>query len=102
MIILYLCLLQELEEPGPDDDRYDTLQLSLVHPVRSKTSPPPSMRCPSPWETPVRKEGVADNEEEAEDEDLLQLGILKQFTFSSELQVQYITCTVHVNNRYST
>ena len=79
-----LVLLQELEEPGEDDTRYDTIQLPLVHPPKKQkedlTDDEYSKRCHSPWEP-------AKERKEEEEEEGVQLGILKQFTFSSELQV---------------
>ena len=59
-IILYAT--QTLHEPGDDSTRYDTLLTTVVRPP----------------ETTGTEDG----------EDNMQLGILKQFTFSSELQVR--------------
>ena len=79
---------QVLEEPGVDDERYDTLQVPLVRPPRGATpTSSTGWASPSPWEHP------SEEEEELEGEEL-QLGILKQFTFSSELQVTMATHVV--------
>ena len=79
---------QLLEEPGADDERYNTLQLPLVRPPSGATSTSSNgWASPSPWEHPL-------GEEEELEGDELQLGILKQFTFSSELQVTIATHVV--------
>lgn len=79
---MFLSTGWELEEPGEDDTRYDTIQLPLVHPPKKEQEDVIDneyyKRCHSPWE-PAK-------ERKEEEEEGVQLGILKQFTFSSELQ----------------
>ena len=77
-------LTQTLEEPpGEDCTRFDTVIPTVVRPPRTP-----------PQYTPPRglKEG---EEEEGECDDELELGILRQFTFSSELQVLRSSHTVN-------
>ena len=68
-----LILTQTLEEPPGDDcTRFDTVVPTIVKPPPTPlqyTPPPPGLK------------------EEEEGEEELELGILRQFTFSSELQV---------------
>ena len=72
--------LQELQEPGEDNTRYDTLLTTVVRPPKF----------------PLVREhlnmATLDYSDEEEEEDDVQLGILKQFTFSSELQVSHLHC----------
>lgn len=71
-------LTQTLEEPpGEDCTRFDTVVPTVVRPPRT-----PPQYTPPPCGL---KEG--EEEEEGEGGEELELGILRQFTFSSELQV---------------
>ncbi len=62
MYIEHICdfLSQSLEEPGEECTRFDSIVPTVVHP-------------------PSSAEGT--------DEEMMELGILRQFTFSSDLQV---------------
>ena len=76
-------LTQTLEEPpGEDCTRFDTVIPTVVRPPRTP-----------PQYTPPR--GLKEGGEEGECDDELELGILRQFTFSSELQVLQSSHTVN-------
>ena len=68
-LLIFLNCTQLFEEPGEDSSRFDTVVPTIVR-------PPPS------------SSHLFDSGEPIE------LGILRQFTFSSELQVHYIICPI--------
>ena len=77
-----------LEEPEEGSTNYDNIQLTTARPPCKKDGAESLSRCLSPWESSVSRN--------SEEDDEIKLGILKQFTFSSELQVHALH--VHVHN----
>ena len=81
VISLSLCWFgQVLEEPGRDTNKFDTLQLTIAH--------PPHQQAVGDIETSglVLEQSLSDGATDSSDGSSVQLGIIKQFTFSSELQ----------------